>query len=156
MRFAKNHGFVLLEVLVALVIISIGATAVLRSLQQSLKAARQAEIINRAALLAESLVEEIQINPPLEGKYDGGFGEDAPDYRYELVVEEEKLRYRGSQRKADEDDFRPVKMAHIEIFLDRPDQDERSARIIKIDSAILGMQKFSGAALNHYQLYELY
>jgi len=149
------RGFVLLEVLVSLVILSLGATAVMQSLRQSLKASQHAQVVNQAALLAESLMEEVQVSPPEPGKYEGDFGEDAPNFRYVMTVDEETLRYRGEDRKADRDDFRPLRTVHVEIFRDVR-QGRDSVRIISIDSAVLGIQKFTSAALNEYQLFELY
>lgn len=155
MRARTMRGFVLLEVLVSLVILSLGATAVLQSLRQSLTASRQAEIVNQAVMLAENLLEEVQISPPASDRYQGDFGEDFEEFSYEMTIEDEDLRYRGRARYNDDDDFRPLRLVHLEVYYDSP---RRAAplRVLAIDSAILGFQKFTHQALNEYQLYELY
>jgi len=142
-----EKAFVLLEVLVALVILSLGATAILQSLRQSLKASQHAQVVNTAALLAESLLEEVQVTPPDPGGYSGDFGEDFPEYNYSMTVKEERMNYRGNERKVDRDDLRPLKLVQLQVFHTKG-QERDPVRVFNISSAVLGLQKFTNQALN--------
>lgn len=83
----RNSGFTLLEVMVSVAIISIGLTALLGSHSQSVSLASEAKFNTTAALLAQGKMAQFE----LEGIQDisnesGDFGEEFPDYRWELQV----------------------------------------------------------------------
>jgi general secretion pathway protein I len=92
----KDLGFTLLEVMVAMAIIAIALTAVLRLQSQSLSLASEARFFTTAPLLAQSRMAEIMITTPEELRSDSGdFGEDFPDYTWRSIVED--LTAEGTQ-----------------------------------------------------------
>lgn len=153
---APRVAFVLLEVLVSLIIISIGVTAILQSLRQSLQASNSSTIINKGVMLAQTLLEEVQVAPPEIGKYEGDFGEDEPNYRFEMKIEDEKIRYRGKDRRKGEEDFRPVRKLNLQVFYEPKRKTETPFRVVNLNSAIMGIEKFTPPAMDEYQLYEQY
>ncbi len=157
MKRRAHPGFVLLEVLVSLVILAVGSTAILHSLRQSLSAAEKAAIINRGTMLAENLIEEVQVAPPDTGSYSGDFGEDNPGYTYEMEIKNEKIHYTGKDRRNGAEDFRPLKRVSLDVFrAEGTGARKKPFRVIHLDSAILGIQKFTSDAINEYQLFDLY
>lgn len=83
----RDSGFTLLEVMIAIAIIAIALVAVLGSQSQSLSLASEAKFNTTAALLAQSKMAEVEAASPEELiSNSGDFGEDFPDYRWELTV----------------------------------------------------------------------
>ena len=88
----ERYGFTLLEVMVAMVIISIALLAVLGSQSQSISLASEARFSTTSALLAQSKMAEIEAMNPDDLISDSGeFGEDYPGYRWEMTVEDVNL-----------------------------------------------------------------
>jgi len=84
-----NTGFTLLEVMVAMAIIAIALTAVLRLQSQSLSLASEARFYTTAPLLAQSRMASIMATAPEELRSDSGnFGEDFSDYKWSSTIED--------------------------------------------------------------------
>lgn len=85
----RVSGFTLLEVMVAMAIIAVALTAVLRVQAQSLSLAGEARFHTTAPLLAKSRMAVIMAAAPEELRSDSGdFGEDFADYSWQASVEE--------------------------------------------------------------------
>ncbi len=83
----KNCGFTLLEVMVAIAILSIALVAVYGSQSQSISLASEAKLNTSAALLAQAKIAEIEAENAENLTSDSGdFGEDFPNYRWDLSV----------------------------------------------------------------------
>jgi general secretion pathway protein I len=83
----KNFGFTLLEVMVAIAILSIALVAVYGSQSQSVSLASEAKLNTSAALLAQAKMAEIEAeNVENLASDSGDFGEDFPNYRWDLTV----------------------------------------------------------------------
>lgn len=83
----RNTGFTLLEVMISMAIIAIALVAVFGSQSQSLSLANEAKFNTTAALLAQSKMAEIEaVNPKDLTSDSGDFGEDFPDYYWDLYV----------------------------------------------------------------------
>ncbi|MBN1517387.1 type II secretion system protein [Candidatus Sumerlaeota bacterium] len=87
-----RSSFILLEVMVSLLILSIGFTAVMQSFSMALKALRRQEIITTSVMLANSFIEDLEHNPALAREGTGSW-EAYPNYEYEIMIEEEEPRY---------------------------------------------------------------
>jgi general secretion pathway protein I len=82
-----NHGFTLLEVMIAVTIIAIVLVAIFGSQSQSLSLANDAKFNTTAALLAQRKMAEVETVKSLEvSATSGDFGEDFPEYRWELNI----------------------------------------------------------------------
>ncbi|MDB9822805.1 prepilin-type N-terminal cleavage/methylation domain-containing protein [Deltaproteobacteria bacterium] len=89
--FKKNtiYGFTLLEVMVSLSIIAIALTALLATQSQGLSLAGEAKFGTTASLLAQSKMAEFEGIKTEDMMSDSGdFGEDFPDYFWDLEVQE--------------------------------------------------------------------
>ncbi len=150
-----RRGFVLLEVIISVAILGIAVSTILRSFTLSLDAARRSEIYSTSVMLAENLMEEIQVSPPSVGEYEGEFGADYPGYSYLVVREDEKLEYDEVRGYREKEELVPLKLVHVEIFYENASR-KTSIRTLNFDSAVLGLQKFSDDALKEYDLFELY
>jgi len=95
-----SSGFTLLEVMIAIAIIAIALVAVFGSQSQSLSLANEAKFSTTAALLAQSKMAEIEtLNPRDLVSGSGDFGEDFPDYRWELTVSD--IAFAGAEEVSD-------------------------------------------------------
>ena len=85
--YKKGSGFTLLEVMIAIAIIAITLVAVFGSQSQSLSLANEAKFSTTAALLAQSKMAEIEaVNPEDLASDSGDFGENFPNYHWNLTV----------------------------------------------------------------------
>jgi general secretion pathway protein I len=83
-----RRGFTLLEVMIAMAILSITLVAVFQSQSQSISMAGSSRFLTTASLLAQSRMAEIDAAAdPREVKTgNGDFGEDFPDYRWQVEI----------------------------------------------------------------------
>lgn len=80
----SSRGFTLLEVVAAFVIFSLAFAAVLQIISGSVRNASQSADFTKAALMAQSRMDLVGIDPPLEeGTYDGEFDD---DYRWTMSI----------------------------------------------------------------------
>jgi hypothetical protein len=89
MRLSCNsrRGYILLETLLAVAVVSTGLAAVLAGFRVSLAAARRAETVTVATLLAEGKMAELRAIPPeIIGASEGDFGEAQPAYRWRADI----------------------------------------------------------------------
>jgi prepilin-type N-terminal cleavage/methylation domain-containing protein len=118
-------GFTLLEVLVAVAILSISLTSLLTSQMNALRATRYAQSITAMAFLAESKLIDIewQIKEDEDGwgdndkEYEGDFSEEGwPDVTYKCLVDMiEMPDYSALQRAADASDNAETQATGIDV-----------------------------------------
>jgi general secretion pathway protein I len=83
----RNHGFTLLEVMIAMAILAIALVTVYQSQSQSISMAGDSRFLTTASLLAQSRIMEIDAADPREAvSGSGDFGEDFPDYTWQVEV----------------------------------------------------------------------
>ncbi len=85
----NNHksGFTLLEIMVALSIMSLGLVIVIQTLASALMTVGISSRYNIAVLLAQQKLWDVQQGGyPAPGRDSGDFGERYPDYRWEIDV----------------------------------------------------------------------
>lgn len=136
-----RKAFVLLEVLISMTIIAVTLSAVLRSFSQSLKAVRKLEVETQATFFAQQLLDEFEINPPEEGRLEGGFGDDYWQYYFIVEIEYEEPDYDEGNRHEEISQFFPFRTIHIEIRYDNGII--KPFRALSVDSAIMGFERFS-------------
>ncbi len=90
----KSSGFSLLEVMIALAILSIVAVAFLRSQAGSMRLAEEANYISLATLLAKEKLAELEGRGFTElGETSGDGGEGFPGFRWERIVSATEAGY---------------------------------------------------------------
>ena len=86
-KSVSKNGFTLLEVMMAIAIIGIALTALIGSQARSVSMANEAKFKTMAALLAQGKMAEIESGDFENLQSDqGDFGEDFPDFYWEITV----------------------------------------------------------------------
>lgn len=87
-----RHGFTLLEILIALVILGVALTGLLQLEALGVRLRSQAQELTLATFLAQSRMTDVELDAlkqfPELGSRSGDFGEAYPGYRWEVVVAE--------------------------------------------------------------------
>jgi prepilin-type N-terminal cleavage/methylation domain-containing protein len=88
---ARNNGFTLLEVMIAMVFLSITFVALLTAETEGIDMCSQSKFITTSTLLAQRHISEVKANiskePPVAGQKNGDFGADYLGYTYKEDVE---------------------------------------------------------------------
>lgn len=121
----RRGAFALLEVLVALVIIGVAFVAVLRGLFMGLRALKEVRITEQSLFLGESLLQDMEIEPPNEGVWKGRFADDEARFgkefdafSYEVEVREVEVRYRYKAAGTPRQELEPLYEASIRVIHD--------------------------------------
>jgi len=86
-RQNKQHGFTLLEVMIAISILAIALTVLLGNQSQSLRLAEESRFAFTASLLAKEKLADFQISADPLSSSDGDFGDEYPGYLWSVEVE---------------------------------------------------------------------
>lgn len=84
-RPGRQRGYTLIEVIVAFALLALGLTLLLGTLSGATRQVRQAADSGRAALHAQSLLDELDMDAPLQAQQREGEFEDGT-YRWQLDV----------------------------------------------------------------------
>ena len=87
----QQHGFTLLEVLIAIAILAISLSAIFGSQAQSLALAAEAQFNIHAATLARAKLAEYESGVASVEDGDGDFGDDFPGFAWKIEVEDADL-----------------------------------------------------------------
>jgi type II secretion system protein I len=84
-----NRGFTLIEVLIAMVILSIAFVVLIKSVNQSVDMATRSKFITTSTLLAQKRIADVisSTDARTPGTTQGDFGEDYPGYKYTEKIE---------------------------------------------------------------------
>lgn len=117
-----RRAFVLLEVLVAMVILSVAFLAILRGLFTGLRSMRNLRITEQCMYLADSLMQDFELESPNEGIWKGDFsydpdrfGDQFNNYSYEVEVREIEVRYRAKAKGRLRQELEPLYEATVRI-----------------------------------------
>jgi general secretion pathway protein I len=114
----RGRGFVLLEVIVSMVILGIAVTTLLRSFTMSLAALKRNQVLMQATVLADQLLQDMELDPPARSGAQGSFEEQGyPQYSWSLSYKEEEPRYRTATTKQ-KVDIKPLRHATLRITFD--------------------------------------
>jgi general secretion pathway protein I len=84
---SSQHGFTLLEVMIAMAILAIVLVTVFHSQSQSIAMANESRAMTTLALLAQSRMAEVEGQQNLStGQTSGKFGDDYPDYSWTASI----------------------------------------------------------------------
>ncbi|MDK2971031.1 MAG: hypothetical protein PWP23_786 [Candidatus Sumerlaeota bacterium] len=151
-----RRSFVLLEVMVALVILSVVLTTLLRGFVIAMSAIRENRVVETATLLAESLLEDYELEPPMEGSKEGTFEEDErfgeafAAYTWERRVEEIDVDYDEIPR---DPLMEPEPLYELTLSIRYDDGRHRPFRPFEITTYLMDSQLYSDEALQENQLF---
>lgn len=149
MRFRDKYirknparGFILLEVIVSMVIISVTVASILRCFSVSIRGTHNAEIATTATMLANELLQEFEIQLPEEDQVSGDFQEDGfPFYYWEANIEEVEVDYPDISFEGEIEDFTNLTQITIDVYYD--DGHRRPYRAVHLVSYVTGLEKFT-------------
>lgn len=128
-RRSAQAGFSLLEVLAAFVVFTLLFATTLQIMSASLRNVTRSEQYTQAALWAQSRMDSVGVEPPIEaGTWDGNFND---DYAWELSIEPYQL---VDQLSAQVEEF-PVDLYRVELIVTWGEDRPRQARFVTLRSA---------------------
>jgi type II secretory pathway pseudopilin PulG len=155
----RAPGFILLEVLVAMVIVAVVFVAVLRGCYLALGMSKKVRANEQAIFLAESLLADYELEPPVEdfereGSFgdDPRFGEEFAGFTYRIRATEEDIRYREKPKGKPRQDLEPLVHMTIDIFHQPKGRDEPQ-RLLTLNTYVPEPTIFSNEALQSNQLF---
>jgi type II secretory pathway pseudopilin PulG len=141
----RKRGFILLEVIISLIIVSVTIAAILRSFSISIRGASNAEIATIGSILAEQLLDTYEIQMPEEDEVTNDFSEDGfPNYYYEVTFEEEPVDYPHIRLENKVDEFNELIKITINVYYDNGQRNVyRAAELV---SYVMPFEKFTYAS----------
>lgn len=159
----RRRCFVLLEVMVAIVIVGVAMVALMRGFIISMDSMIKIKMNEEAIYLAESMFDDLILEPPSEGKHEGSFGDDIrfgekyKDWYWELEVEEEEPDYEERPRGTLLQDLEAMYIARLKIMHeDRfgPGRHDREMRTyLNLQTILMEPDVFSMDSLEGNQLF---
>ncbi len=147
----EKYSFILLEVIVSLVILSLTIATFMRSFAVSLGSIKKAEIVTQATFLANRLLDEYEIEPPELDESEGDFGEKYPFFQWTTSVEDIEVEYKDIPLEDVVDDFEILTKITISIYYD--DGRLRTFRACKVATYLTGLEKFTHESRKQNRLY---
>lgn len=139
---SRTGGFVLMEVIVSLVILGLAVAALMRSFTISITAIRKNEVVTQACVLAESVLQAIEVEPPTSKKSEGTFEEMGfPKYSWTLEYAEEEIRYKDLRNSAKDADLRPLR--HVRLTITYDDGRLKRFNPVQVETFLLPFERFS-------------
>lgn len=152
-----DRAFVLLEVLVALVIVAVAMTGLLRGFVLALDTVKKIHQNETAILLGKSMMDDLVIEPAAEGDYEIDLGED-PRYgedfdgwsiELEIVADEPDYKLRPPGKMLQE-----LEAVYIVERLSIYFEDDFGRReVLRLHTILLEPDLFSQAAIQQNQLF---
>jgi type II secretory pathway pseudopilin PulG len=162
-------AFILLEVIISMMIISIAIAALLRSFTVSLASARKTQIVTTACLLAQQILEEYEVVPPQgdhdEGKFDSPDSDEAWEvdgsaynkrnpfrfYYWTVDVVEEEIDYPDVSFEGEIEEFENLLKLIVTIRYD--DGRLKKFTPVKIETYLTTAEKFTYSSKKDNNLY---
>jgi general secretion pathway protein I len=149
---ARPRAFLLLEVILSLVILGLAAMVLLRAYTLGRTSVRKAEIITVATMLADGLVETLDMTADLSKlPRSGDFGDTFPGYSWDMRVEEKRLRYDHQKGISGVEDLEPLRSIRLSITYRRGASEEY--RPLSFTYHPLRIEPFSQRAKFENQIY---
>ena len=155
-RTRKNitSGFILLEVIVSMIILSVTIGSLMRSFTVSLKALRKVEIATIGSLLAEELIDSYDVVPPKVGETRASFeykGEKYSRYYYVARLKEEEVDYENFTLEGEIKNFESLMHLTLDIYYEDPTYGE--SLTTHVETFLLGAEHFTFASRKENAIY---
>jgi type II secretion system protein I len=138
----SQGGFALLEVLVSLVILGIAVAAVMQSMTLSINAIRRNDLTTQACMLAETLIQDLNVQPPTTRFINGSFeAMGQPQFSYEVETKEEEPNSRDLGAKGRVDGLRPLVICRLKLR--HTDRNGRSSQVLDSSFLLMPVERFS-------------
>ncbi|MGI8906439.1 MAG: hypothetical protein ACR2IE_08120 [Candidatus Sumerlaeaceae bacterium] len=138
----KVSGFVLLEVVVSLVILGIGVATIMRSFTVSMAAIRRNDVSVQAFVLAESMLQTLEVTPPQKGRLTGSFEADGfSSYSWEMEAKEEEIKYKNLKTASRIEGLRPLN--HVKLKVTYDDHRNQVQTPVEVDLIVPPIERFS-------------
>ncbi len=164
----RKSAFALLEVIISMVILGVAIAAIMRSFTVSLAAAKKAQIVTTASLLAQQILDEYEVVPPQNDHDEGTFGslDDASDnaggssdeqsgpyknYYWITDVEEIKIDYPDISFEGDIKDFEDLTKLTITIVYD--DGHLKRFTPVHLETYLTNAEKFTYTSRRENKIY---
>jgi len=152
----SRSGFMLLEVMVAIIIIAVAAVALLKGFFLSLDNVNRVRRNEQAILLTRGLMDDLIIEPPAAERQDGRFSDD-PRYGeayagwlWEIDVEEIEVDYEERPSGVLFQDTEVLYKATIRISLE---ENDRVEQYVELETFLMDPDIFSPQAIQENQLF---
>ncbi len=141
-RRSRKGGFVLMEIIVSLVILGMAVAALMRSFTISLTVIRKNDVATQACVLAESVLQSAEVDPPTSPKVTGTF-EDVgfPKYSYTLEYQDQDIKYRNLKGSAKDADLRPLR--HVRLTITYSDGRLRQFNPVQVETFLPPIERFT-------------
>lgn len=135
-------GFVLLEVVVSLVILGIAVATIMRSFTISMAAIRKNDIGVQGFILAESMLQSLEVNPPGKGRLTGSFEADGlPNYSWEMNAKEEEIKYKHLKTMSRIEGLKTLD--HVNLTVTYDDHRNKVQTPVQVDLILPPIERFS-------------
>jgi prepilin-type N-terminal cleavage/methylation domain-containing protein len=138
----RTGGFALLEVLVSLVILGITVAAVMQSFTISVQAIRKNDRVTIACMLAETLIQDLNVQPPTTRFINGNFESMGhADFSYEVETREEEPNSRDLGARASIEGLRPLVLCRLKLR--HTDKMGRPSDVLDTTFLLMPLERFS-------------
>ncbi len=142
LRRRHGGGFALLEVILSMVILGISVATLMRSFQLSLSALKKNRVVTQATVLADQLLQDLELDPSGRTTASGTFEEQGyPQYSWSLRLTEEEPKYKGLRSSKNKVDMKTVRHAVIRITFD--DGVSRRFTPLEVETYLLPLERWS-------------
>ena len=98
-------------------------------------------LLAQGFVLAETLLQALEADPPKKGKKVGTFEEEGfPAYSWEMVVEEEEIKYKNLKTASKIEDLKSLRHVNLKIMYD--DHKNRKLVPVQVDLILPPVERF--------------
>ncbi len=122
----------------------------------ALDSIKKIQLNEKAMLLAESAMDDLMVEPPAEGDYDGRFSEDPrygkafEDWLYEIEIEAEEPDYQERPRGKMAQDLEYIYHVRLKIIYDDDDEEKT---VLDLRTILMEPDIFSEDAIQANQMF---
>ena len=137
------RSFILLEVIAAMVIVGFTIAAVLQGFTNGMRAISKDRIETQATLLAQLLLDSLEVEPPEENLIEGELGPETafPGFRYTIELDTVERRYRDMGAKLERRDLETLRQVTVTI-LRQTSRDREPVQLLKVETYLTGVEMF--------------